>query len=126
MQLHASNGEDCTTDTDKNFNRKLKHSRKRKPSPEFLGSNAFMSICMVAFIINDHKSLKSILHRSIISCPPRIEKYFLHPKGATLNSSIRLAEKCLFQTPRIFNEYLAPVWRFIDSSKVYGRAVKFS
>ena len=26
VQLHASNGEDCTTDTDKTFNRKLKKS----------------------------------------------------------------------------------------------------
>ena len=29
-------------------------------------------------VINDHKPLKSIFNRSIISCPPRIQKFFLH------------------------------------------------
>ena len=28
-------------------------------------------------VINDHKPLKSIFNRSIISCPPRIQKFFL-------------------------------------------------
>ena len=29
-------------------------------------------------VMNDHKQLKSIFNRSIISCPPRIQNFFLH------------------------------------------------